>query len=58
MAAFDDQAADDFVVNLLPLNVFYITEVRVMGEYSKEAVPRRRSTFTFTGTHRATYPAN
>src|SRR6478735_9323413 len=27
MAAFDDQAADDFVVILPPLNVFYITEV-------------------------------
>src|SRR5215475_14737995 len=26
MAAFDDQAADDFVVNLDPLHVFYITQ--------------------------------
>jgi len=39
MAAFDDQAADDFVVILLPLNVFYITEVRVMGEYSQGGGP-------------------
>ena len=39
MAAFDDQAADDFVVNLLPLHVFYITEVRVMGEYSQGGGP-------------------
>ena len=39
MAAFDDQAADDFVVNLLPLNFFYITEVRVMGEYSQGGGP-------------------
>src|SRR6478752_1013012 len=39
MAAFDDQAADDFVVVLLPLNVFYITEVRVMGEYSQGGGP-------------------
>jgi hypothetical protein len=29
MAAFDDQAADDFVVVLPPLNVFYITEVHL-----------------------------
>ena len=39
MAAFDDQAADDFVVILPPLNVFYITEVRVMGEYSQGGGP-------------------
>ncbi len=39
MTAFDDQAADDFVVNLLPLNFFYITEVRVMGEYSQGGGP-------------------
>ena len=39
MAAFDDQVADDFVVDLLPLNVFYITEVRVMGEYSQGGGP-------------------
>jgi hypothetical protein len=39
MAAFDDQAADDFVVNLLPLHVFYVTEVRVMGEYSHGGGP-------------------
>ena len=39
MAAFDDQAADDFVVDLLPLNVFYITEVNVMGEYSQGGGP-------------------
>jgi len=39
MAAFDDQAADDFVVNLLPLNFFYITEVLVMGEYSQGGGP-------------------
>jgi cell division septation protein DedD len=39
LTAFDDQAADDFVVNLLPLNFFYITEVRVMGEYSQGGGP-------------------
>src|SRR6476619_1839960 len=39
MAAFDDQATDDFVVLLLPLNAFYITEVRVMGEYSQVGGP-------------------
>ena len=39
MAAFDDQAADDFVVDLLPLHVFYITQVRVMGEYSQGGGP-------------------
>src|SRR5262249_12558168 len=39
MAAFDDQAADDFVVVLPPLNVFYITEVRVRGEYSQGGGP-------------------
>jgi hypothetical protein len=39
MAAFDDQTADDFVVNLDPLHVFYITEVRVMGEYSQGGGP-------------------
>ncbi len=39
MAAFDDQAADDFVVVLDPLHVFYITEVRVMGEYSQGGGP-------------------
>jgi len=39
MAAFDDQVADDFVVDLLPLHVFYITQVRVMGEYSQGGGP-------------------
>ena len=39
MAAFNDQTADDFVVDLLPLHVFYITEVRVMGEYSQGGGP-------------------
>ncbi|MGE5212868.1 MAG: hypothetical protein ACM3NN_04145 [Nitrospirota bacterium] len=39
MAGFDDQAADDFVVDLLPLHVFYITEVNVMGEYSQGGGP-------------------
>jgi hypothetical protein len=39
MAAFNDQVADDFVVVLPPLNVFYITEVRVMGEYSQGGGP-------------------
>src|SRR5215475_10445930 len=39
MAAFDDQAADDFAVNVPEHNVFYITQVRVMGEYSKGGGP-------------------
>jgi hypothetical protein len=39
MAAFDDQVADDFAVNLDPLHVFYITQVRVMGEYSQGGGP-------------------
>src|SRR5262245_53595687 len=39
MAAFDDQAADDFVVPLDPLHFFYITQVRVMGEYSQGGGP-------------------
>src|SRR5215471_2327423 len=39
MAAFDDQVADDFVVDLPPLNVFWITQVRVMGEYSQGGGP-------------------
>jgi hypothetical protein len=35
MAAFDDQAADDFVVTVPPPPIFlYVTGVRVMGEYS------------------------
>jgi hypothetical protein len=40
MAAFDDQAADDFVVNVPPPPVFlYVTGVRVMGEYSAGGGP-------------------
>jgi len=39
MAAFDNQAADDFAVNLPPTDVFYITQVRVMGEYSQGGGP-------------------
>src|SRR5262249_18117567 len=39
MAAFDDQVADDFVVTLLPTKVFYINQVRVMGEYSQGGGP-------------------
>jgi hypothetical protein len=40
MAAFDDQAADDFVVNVPPPPIFlYITGVRVMGEYSAGGGP-------------------
>jgi hypothetical protein len=40
MAAFDDQAADDFVVNVPPPPIFlYIDGVRVMGEYSAGGGP-------------------
>jgi hypothetical protein len=40
MAAFDDQAADDFVVTVPPPPIFlYITGVRVMGEYSAGGGP-------------------
>jgi hypothetical protein len=40
MAAFDDQAADDFVVDVPPPPIFlYITGVRVMGEYSEAGGP-------------------
>ena len=39
MAAFDDQVADDFAVNVPEHNVFYITQVRVMGEYSQGGGP-------------------
>ncbi len=40
MDTFDDQAADDFVLPTLPPNnFFYITGVRVMGEYSKGGGP-------------------
>jgi hypothetical protein len=40
MAAFDDQAADDFIVNVPPPPMFlYITGVRVMGEYSAGGGP-------------------
>jgi hypothetical protein len=40
MAAFDDQAADDFVVNVPSPPIFlYITGVRVMGEYSAGGGP-------------------
>jgi hypothetical protein len=40
MAAFDDQAADDFVLTAPPPPMFlYITGVRVMGEYSKGGGP-------------------
>jgi hypothetical protein len=40
MALFNDQAADDFVLPTLPANnFFYLTEVRVMGEYSKGGGP-------------------
>jgi hypothetical protein len=38
MAAFNDQAADDFVTVPLPL-VTYIYGVRVMGEYSEGGGP-------------------
>src|SRR6266576_1864189 len=40
MAAFDDQAADDFVINAPPPPIFlYTTGVRVMGEYSQGGGP-------------------
>jgi hypothetical protein len=40
MAAFDDQAADDFVVNVPPPPSFlYVSGVRVMGEYSAGGGP-------------------
>jgi len=40
MAAFDDQAADDFVVSVPSPPIFlYITGVRVMGEYSAGGGP-------------------
>jgi hypothetical protein len=40
MAVFDDQAADDFVVNVPPPPMFlYVTGVRVMGEYSAGGGP-------------------
>ena len=40
MAAFDDQAADDFVVNVPSPPIFlYVTGVRVMGEYSAGGGP-------------------
>jgi hypothetical protein len=40
MAAFDDQAADDFVLTAPSPPMFaYITDVRVMGEYSEGGGP-------------------
>ena len=40
MAAFDDQAADDFIVTVPPPPIFlYVTGVRVMGEYSAGGGP-------------------
>jgi cell division septation protein DedD len=40
MAAFDDQAADDFVVSVPPPPLFlYVSGVRVMGEYSAGGGP-------------------
>src|SRR4029077_18580498 len=40
MAAFDDQAADDFVVSVPSPPIFlYVTGVRVMGEYSAGGGP-------------------
>src|SRR5256885_15833657 len=40
MAAFDDQTADDFVVNVPPPPSFlYVSGVRVMGEYSAGGGP-------------------
>jgi len=40
MAAFNDQAADDFILSPLPPNNFYyLTGVRVMGEYSQGGGP-------------------
>jgi len=40
MAAFDDQTADDFVVNVPSPPIFlYVTGVRVMGEYSAGGGP-------------------
>jgi hypothetical protein len=40
MAAFNDQAADDFILSPLPPNNFYyLTGVRVMGEYSAGGGP-------------------
>jgi len=40
MAAFDDQAADDFVINVpTPPMFLYVTGVRVMGEYSAGGGP-------------------
>jgi hypothetical protein len=40
MAAFDDQAADDFVLTVPPPPIYlYITGVRVMGEYSMGGGP-------------------
>ena len=40
MAAFEDQAADDFILYPLPPNNFYyLTGVRVMGEYSQGGGP-------------------
>jgi hypothetical protein len=40
MALFNDQAADDFILSPLPPNNFYyLTGVRVMGEYSQGGGP-------------------
>lgn len=40
MAAFDDQAADDFLITAPPPPIFlYITGVRVMGDYSEGGGP-------------------
>jgi len=40
MAAFDDQAADDFLITAPPPPMFlYIDGVRVMGEYSEGGGP-------------------
>jgi hypothetical protein len=40
MAAFDNQAADDFVITAPPPPLFlYVTDVRVMGEYSEGGGP-------------------
>ena len=59
MAAFDDQAANDFLITAPPPPIFlYIDGVRVMGEYSEVVARHRRSMFTFTQMVQAIFPGH
>ena len=56
MAAFDDQAADDFVVNVPSPPIFlYVTGVRVMGEYSAGGGPASSFNVYFYTNPRGTF---